>query len=429
MLRNSWPSVAPSTRAASSRSRSTPGDPRPRREDEERRRDERLGQDHREEGERDLDPQRRPASRRTTPRRPKASRSASPATDGGRTIGRSTTASSSREPRNRRRASTKASGSPKTTVSDEADRGRHQAQGERIEDDRRGERSGERSVEDRPDDEGEHRKAQEERRRRPPGRTGPSLPGAFACEPVARDDGGTGRNDGSATTDGRLVPTARLRMAGGTRARRGSPARRRPRARSGRPRRLGVRARPSRPPPPYVAGTFAESGDRDRGDLRTRPSRRSRRRSRRRPRRARSWTRRRRRCPPSRRCSRRTSPRSRPGSRVCFARFATSWFAYFVIGTVSPAAMTLTPALARSAGLWMPAGLAVGTMTVSRFAGELGQRARGQALVDELLRVGRVGRQEDVGRGALLDLRLEGRGGVGRDGQGRSPGWRPRTRS
>ena len=45
---------------------------------------------------------------------------------------------------------------------------------------------------------------------------------------------------------------------------------------------------------------------------------------------------------------------------------ATSIVAYFVIGTVSPAAITLTPLLARFAGLAMPAGLAVGTITVSR---------------------------------------------------------------
>jgi hypothetical protein len=36
-----------------------------------------------------------------------------------------------------------------------------------------------------------------------------------------------------------------------------------------------------------------------------------------------------------------------------------------VIGTVSPAAMTLTPALARSAAEAIPAGLSAGTTTVS----------------------------------------------------------------
>src|SRR5580765_83466 len=39
--------------------------------------------------------------------------------------------------------------------------------------------------------------------------------------------------------------------------------------------------------------------------------------------------------------------------------------AYFVIGTASPAAMTLTPVLARSFGDAIPAGFAVGTMIVS----------------------------------------------------------------
>ena len=39
-----------------------------------------------------------------------------------------------------------------------------------------------------------------------------------------------------------------------------------------------------------------------------------------------------------------------------------------MIGTVSPAAMTLTPGLARSAGDAMPAGLAVGTTIVSLLA-------------------------------------------------------------
>ena len=97
-----------------------------------------------------------------------------------------------------------------------------------------------------------------------------------------------------------------------------------------------------------------------------------------------------------------------------------SWLAYFVIGTASPAAMTLTPGLARSAGVVMPAWFAVGTMTVNVLPGEGDGRAARQPLVDELLRVRRVGGQEDVGRGALLDLGLESRRGVGRDGQGRA---------
>ena len=42
-----------------------------------------------------------------------------------------------------------------------------------------------------------------------------------------------------------------------------------------------------------------------------------------------------------------------------------SWFAYLVIGTSSPAATILSPALARSAGVATPPGFDVGTMTVS----------------------------------------------------------------
>src|SRR3954451_20715813 len=45
----------------------------------------------------------------------------------------------------------------------------------------------------------------------------------------------------------------------------------------------------------------------------------------------------------------------------------TSCVAYLVIGTESPAAITFTPARARSAGDAIFAGLAVGTITVSRF--------------------------------------------------------------
>src|SRR4029079_191509 len=42
----------------------------------------------------------------------------------------------------------------------------------------------------------------------------------------------------------------------------------------------------------------------------------------------------------------------------------TACVAYFVMGTSSPAAMIFTPGVARSAGVVMPAGLAVGTITV-----------------------------------------------------------------
>ena len=62
-------------------------------------------------------PERPPGRSPSTPRRPKTSSSARPATDGGRTIGRSTIASTSHLPRNRRRARTKASGRPRATVS------------------------------------------------------------------------------------------------------------------------------------------------------------------------------------------------------------------------------------------------------------------------------------------------------------------------
>src|SRR3954470_17520643 len=56
------------------------------------------------------------------------------------------------------------------------------------------------------------------------------------------------------------------------------------------------------------------------------------------------------------------------GEPGCFARLPTSCLAYFVIGTVSPAAMTFTPDFARSAGVVSPAGLAIGTMMVSLLA-------------------------------------------------------------
>ena len=52
----------------------------------------------------------------SSPRRPKTRSSANPATDGGRTIGRSTIASSQPFPRKRRRARTNASGRPSATV-------------------------------------------------------------------------------------------------------------------------------------------------------------------------------------------------------------------------------------------------------------------------------------------------------------------------
>src|SRR3954447_4822664 len=47
------------------------------------------------------------------------------------------------------------------------------------------------------------------------------------------------------------------------------------------------------------------------------------------------------------------------------ARFATTWFAYFVTGTASPAAMTFTEGFARSAGDVIPAGFDAGTITAS----------------------------------------------------------------
>src|SRR5687767_3309722 len=56
------------------------------------------------------------------------------------------------------------------------------------------------------------------------------------------------------------------------------------------------------------------------------------------------------------------------GKPASLARLSTSWVAYFVIGTSSPAAMTLRPDLARSIGVVTPAGLAVGTMIVNLFA-------------------------------------------------------------
>ena len=113
--RKSWRSDAPSTRAASSRSRSTEAIPV---------RAERMknGADTNVwaritatvvNGIAIPSASNGPPSR---PRRPRTIRRASPATDGGRTIGRSITASSQPLPGNARRARIQASGRPKATV-------------------------------------------------------------------------------------------------------------------------------------------------------------------------------------------------------------------------------------------------------------------------------------------------------------------------
>ena len=87
-----------------------------RRPDEERRRDEHLGQHDRERRERDRDAEHVPQRLAQHARRPNTSSRPRPATAGGSTMGRSTTASRNPDPRNTRRASTNASGRPNAMV-------------------------------------------------------------------------------------------------------------------------------------------------------------------------------------------------------------------------------------------------------------------------------------------------------------------------
>ena len=157
---------------------------------------------------------------------PKAGRAArtratapDPATDGGRTIGRSTTASSQPLPRNCRRARTNASGRPSDTVITQADRGGDQAQPERIED--RGRRDGrrERPVEDRPHDERDDRQAKEEREE-------PGDDSERAVAPAARvARSGRGRSGAGRPRAAGLPATSSITRAAGTRSRPGSPGR------------------------------------------------------------------------------------------------------------------------------------------------------------------------------------------------------------
>ena len=99
----------------------------------------------------------------SSPRRPKTSSSARPATDGGRTMGRSTTASSQPLPRNRRRARTKASGSPRVTVMTRLMAVVTRLSQSASSDRRRGDGDGQRAIEDRSQHEREDREAQEQR--------------------------------------------------------------------------------------------------------------------------------------------------------------------------------------------------------------------------------------------------------------------------
>src|SRR5258706_6435861 len=68
------------------------------------------------------------------------------------------------------------------------------------------------------------------------------------------------------------------------------------------------------------------------------------------------------------------------GYPATLARLATSWVAYFVIGTASPAAMTLAPVFARSAGVFIPAGVLVGALTGNLFPAEGAARPHGRPL-------------------------------------------------
>ena len=180
------------------------GDAGPRGADEERRRDERHGEDHRDRRERDRDA--RGARTARTAARVGRRRAAGrgPATDGGSTIGRSTTASMTPLPRNRRRASTNASGSPSATVMTRLDGRRHEAQPEGVEDRGRGEGDPQRAVEDGPHDEGEDGQAEEqgeqagedgERPLRPSARPGRRPPGDRRCAPGC-SPGGSVDHDG-----------------------------------------------------------------------------------------------------------------------------------------------------------------------------------------------------------------------------------------
>ena len=112
---NSCLSEAPSTRAASSRSRSTPASP-VRAERMKNGAETNVWARITATVVNGTEMPRSPKGAESSPRRPKTRRRASPATAGGRTIGRSTIASTRPLPRNRRRARTTASGKPSVTV-------------------------------------------------------------------------------------------------------------------------------------------------------------------------------------------------------------------------------------------------------------------------------------------------------------------------
>ena len=178
-----------------------------------------------------------------SPRRPRTSRRARPATDGGRTIGRSTIASTHPEPRNRRRARTIARGRPNATVTTRLIAVVVRLRTRAVEDDLRGQGAGERSIERSP----------VRRGRRPAGqgtgRTGRRAP-TIERSPQPRLAPGT-RIAGVART-GRAAATRvirpALRRSAGSRTRRGSPGRPARRARPGTPAPPPRSWRPSRRP-------------------------------------------------------------------------------------------------------------------------------------------------------------------------------------
>ena len=221
-----------------------------------------------------------PASR---PRRPNTSSSASPATDGGRTIGRSTIASTSHLPRNVRRASTKRQRQPEDDRQDEADRGRGEAQGERGRGRPASAASTQRAVEDRPRDERRRRAAPRNRAKRP-ATTTPAPPPQPTGRPLAVGRApavGTPRLDRRRLgheAGGRNPKSARIAWPVGS----GEPVEEGLR---------GVRVRRRLDDDAGVGRRHVRRvGDLDRRDLVGRRRRRSRRRCRRRPRRARSWS-------------------------------------------------------------------------------------------------------------------------------------------
>ena len=285
------------------------GEPGPGRADEERRRDERLGQDHGQRRERQLDPERvERLAEEAAP--PEASSSASPATDGGSTIGRSTIASS------RPRAAEPAAGEDEGQRQAErdrehqADRGRGQAEGERVEDDRRAER----------------RASEPSRTARADERRATGRPRNSATAPAQATASARPKRRPPTPAPGATRPSTRLAAIAAGLV--GSPSSRRAAGTRSAPRIAWPSGPASQVRNAAAAAAFADAltttpavgrgdvrggRDGDRRDLRRRlrvghvDDRR------RRPRRARSWRRPPRRCPPSTRCWRCTRRRSPAG--------------------------------------------------------------------------------------------------------------------